>query len=161
MNLHAKPPAEEDRLRLCALGLLHDLDAATRDALVGLFLVEDVAADRHLLEEGQVNSRLFVVLKGIVSVRLPKRATRPTEVKLATLGAGEVFGEYSLFDGHPVSATVFAADPSRVAWIEKSTLDAFFDENPGAARPFYDAMIRVLIGILRTKNAELDYITVG
>lgn len=161
MNLHARPPVDEDRLRLSALRLLHDMDAAARDALVGRFLVEDVAADRPLLEEGQVNTRLFVVLKGAVSVRLPKRLTRPTEVRLATLGAGEVFGEYSLFDGHPVSATVFATEPSRVAWIEKTALDAFFGERPEAARPFYDAMVRVLVEILRTKNAELDFVTVG
>jgi CRP-like cAMP-binding protein len=161
MNLYAQPPVEEDRLRLAALRLLHDLDEESRDALVAKFLVEDVPTDRHLLEEGQGNSRLFVVLKGCVSVRLPKRTTRPTEVKLATLGAGEIFGEYSLFDEQPVSATVFAAEPSRVAWIERTTLDAFFEERRDAGRRFYDAMLRLLVARLRSKNAELDVVTIG
>lgn len=161
MNLYAQPPADEDRLRLAALRLLHDLDDDSRDALAGRFLVEDVPVDRHLLEEGQVNSRLFVVLRGSVSVRLPKRAARPTEVRLATLGAGEIFGEYSLFDEQPVSATVFAVEPARVAWIERSTLEEFFAGHRDAGRVFYEAMVKLLIARLREKNAELDVVTIG
>lgn len=161
MNLYAQPPADEDRLRLAALRLLHDLDEGSRDSLTGRFLVEDVPADRHLLEEGQINSRLFVVLRGSVSVRLPKRAARPTEVRLATLGAGEIFGEYSLFDEQPVSATVFAVEPARVAWIERAALEEFFAESREAGRVFYDAMLRMLVARLREKNAELDVVTIG
>lgn len=161
MNLYAQPPAEEDLLRLAALRLLHGLDEGTRTALAGRFLVEEVPPERHLLEEGQVSSRLFVVLKGSVSVRLPKRAARPTEVKLATLGPGETFGEYSLFDEQPVSATVFAVEPARVAWIERAALEAFFDENRAAGFSFHDAVIRMLCARLREKDAELDVVTIG
>ena len=154
-------PQEEDRLRLAGHRLLHDLEPSAREALIGTFRVEDVAAGRSLLDEGQSNSRLFVVLKGSVSVKLPKRATRVSEVKLATLGGGDIFGEYSLFDGQPVSATVFAVEPTRVAWLEKSALDAFVDGHREAGRRFYESITRILVGRLRAKDAELDVITIG
>jgi CRP-like cAMP-binding protein len=154
-------PREEDRLRLAGHRLLRELDVRSREALVDRFRVEDVAAGRALLEEGQANSRLFVILQGSVSVKLPKRATRVSEVKLASLGAGDIFGEYSLFDGQPVSATVYAVGPTRVAWLDKPALDAFADGYREAGRRFYEAMTRILVGRLRAKDAELDVITIG
>ncbi|MFN2428070.1 MAG: cyclic nucleotide-binding domain-containing protein [Candidatus Binatia bacterium] len=123
--------------------------------------MQEVASDQALIQEGQSNSRLFVILKGSVSVKLPKSAERISEVKLATLGAGEIFGEYSLFDGQPVSATVYATEPARVAWLEKDVLDAFVDTHREVGRRFYENIARVLIGRLREKDAELDVITIG
>lgn len=161
MAEYAQPQQEEDRLRLAAHRLLHDVESGAREALIDSFHVEDVPAGCSLLEEGQANSRLFIVLKGSVSVKLPKRASRVSEVKLATLGGGDVFGEYSLFDGQPVSATVFAVQATRVACLEKSALDAFVDGHREAGRRFYESIARMLVGRLRAKDAELDVISIG
>lgn len=155
------PQKEEDRLRLAGHRLLHEVEAPTRGALIDSFHVEDVPAGQSVLEEGQTNSRLFIVLKGSVSVKLPKRAARVSEVKLASLGSGDIFGEYSLFDGRPVSATVFAVEPTRVAWIEKSELDAFVDGHREAGRRFYETIARILVSRLRAKDAELDIVSIG
>jgi CRP-like cAMP-binding protein len=159
--LTTEPLREEDRLRLSNHPILHDLGEGLRDQVIEKFRVADLATDVHILEEGQANTRLFVVLKGAVSVRLPKDARRVSEVKLATLGAGEVFGEYSLFDARPVSAAVYAAEPTRLAWVEKGELDAFLDAHREVGRRFYEGMIRILVARLRAKNAELDLVTIG
>jgi CRP-like cAMP-binding protein len=161
MSEQAKPQQEEDRLRLAGHQLLHSIESRAREALIDSFCIEDAPAGLSLLDEGQPNSRLFIILKGSVSVKLPKRATRVSEVKLATLGAGGIFGEYSLFDGQPVSATVFAVQDTRVAWIEKSSLDAFVDGHREAGRCLYETIARMLVGRLRAKDAELDVISVG
>jgi CRP-like cAMP-binding protein len=160
MSEHRRPEPE-DRLRLAGHRLLHDVDSDAREALIDSFRVEDVPAGRSLLQEGQSNSRLFIILKGEVSVRLPKRATRVSEVKLGTLAGGEVFGEYSLFDGQPVSATVFAVQQTRVAWIEKSALDTFIDGHREDGRRFYESIAKILVGRLRAKDAELDIVSIG
>lgn len=152
---------DEDRLRLSAHRLLHDLDDGLRNELIGKFHVEDVDAGTHLLEEGQSNSRLFIVLKGAVSVKLPKQTRRVSEVKLATLGAGETFGEYSLFDAQPVSAAVYAAEPTRLAGLEKADLDIFVESHREVTRRLYESVIRILVARLRAKNAELDLVTIG
>lgn len=152
---------QEDRLRLAGHRLLHDIASDARDDLIDRFHVEEVLQGKALLEEGEPNSRLFIILAGEVSVKLPKRASRVSEVKLATLGTGDILGEYSLFDGQPVSATVYALRPTRVAWLEKRVLDAFVDAHREAGRGFYENIARVLIGRLRAKDAELDVLTIG
>lgn len=154
-------PQEEDRLRLSSHPLLRELESGARAALIDSFQVGEVPGGEPLLEEGQTNFRLFVILKGSVSVKLPKRARRVSEVKLAALGAGDLFGEYSLFDGQPVSATVFAVESTRVAWLEKSALAAFIGRYPEAGRRFYETLLKILVGRLRAKDAELDVLTIG
>lgn len=161
MIANTRSHEEEDRLRLSGHRLLHDLEVPAREALIASFHVQDVPSGHPLLQEGERNSRLFVVLKGSVSVELPRRAQRVSEVKLGTLGSGEFFGEYSLFDGQPVSATVFAAEPTRLAWLEKSALDAFVEGWPDAGRRLYETIVRILVGRLREKDAELDIVTIG
>lgn len=161
MRENAQPPSEEDRLRLAGHRLLHDLEESSRDALISSFHVADVPAGQTVLEEGQANAVLFVVLKGSISVKLPRRAQRVTEVKLATLGAGDIFGEYSLFDGQPVSASVFATHPTRIAWLEKSALDGFVVGHGEVGRRFYENILRILVERLRAKDAELDVISIG
>ena len=162
MTATSQRPGHEDGVRLSAHGILHHLRDDVRNELIEQFHVEDVAAGAHVLEEGGLNSRLFIVLKGAVSVKLPKQGRRVTEVRLATLGVGEAFGEYSLFDAQPVSAAVYATEPTRLAWIEKTTLDGFIaSHDPETARCFYEGVIRILVTRLREKNAELDFITIG
>jgi CRP-like cAMP-binding protein len=144
---------EEDRTLLSAHRILCDLSDGLRTELIGKFHVEDVDAGVHLLEEGQTNSRLFFVLKGAVSVKLPKQAGRVSEVKLATLGAGEIFGEYSLFDAQPVSAAVYAAEPTRLAWLEKADLDVFVDSHREVNHRFE--------GLLGNPNNSRDVTEIG
>ena len=152
---------EQDRLELAKHPLLCGLDDAARDAFIEIVHVEDVPAGRWVLEEGQPNARLFIILEGAVSVKLPKRARRVSEVKLATLAAGDIFGEYSVFDGQPVSATVFAVQDARVAWVEKAALDAYVDGHREAGRGLYEALVKILVGRLRANDTELDVITIG
>jgi CRP-like cAMP-binding protein len=161
MSEYEQAPTEEDQLRLSALVLFHDIEESARDTLIGSFNVEDAPSGRPLLDEGETNTRLYVILKGSVGVKLPKRDDRVSEVKLATLTAGQIFGEYSLFDGEPVSATVFATEPSRIAWLEKMALDAFVDGHREAGRRLYENISRMLIRRLRDKNAEMDLVTIG
>lgn len=161
MSRSGQAATEEDRLRISGHRLFRDLASDAREALIEGFQVEDVPADWTLLEEGQANSCLFIVLKGSVSVKLPTRAERVSEVKLATLGDGDFFGEYSFFDGQRVSATVYAVKPTRVAWLDKSALDAFVKGHAEAGRRFYASIARMLVGRLRAKDAELDVITIG
>src|SRR5262245_39988690 len=65
-------------------------------------------AGETVIAEGQVNTRLFVVLQGEVEVCLPARGDRFTAVRLARLGSGSCMGEYSFIDQKPTSAAVVA-----------------------------------------------------
>ncbi len=75
---------------------------------------------------------------------------------LALDPAGQVGGEYSVFDGEPASARVESLGPSRLARIEGVALLAFLDGAPSAGVVGYRNRLTVLIHRPRKKDAELD-----
>jgi CRP/FNR family transcriptional regulator, cyclic AMP receptor protein len=53
---------------------------------------------------------------------------------LRTLGPGDYFGEISMIDGKPRSATVTAVEPLKALAIPHLNFEAVLDEDPGFAR---------------------------
>lgn len=147
---------EEGRRTLEALRLFEGMEEGSRATLIGSFNFVEVSAGSVIFHEGETNTRLYVMLDGLLEVKLPMTARREAAVGVATVEQGEVFGEYSIFDGRPVSATIAAVRLSHFAWIEKLSLDAFVDGHPAAGRCVYDNLVRVLIERLREKTAALD-----
>ena len=66
-------------------------------------------------------------------------------VQRRTLGPGDYFGEISLIDGRPRSATVVAEGPLHTAVIDNSTFQPLIDESPEFAR----SLLLALCGRLR------------
>ena len=73
-----------------------------------------------------VRPRDLVIVSGTVSV------TRGGE-HISDAGAGEFFGEMSVFDGETRSATVAAAAPVHVLSLERHELFQLMDEQPSLA----------------------------
>ncbi|MGH9026407.1 MAG: cyclic nucleotide-binding domain-containing protein [Acidimicrobiia bacterium] len=61
----------------------------------------DVPAGREIVQEGRTGHEFFLILDGNASVTRHKR-------KVATLGAGEYFGEMAVLDRGPRTASVTA-----------------------------------------------------
>lgn len=93
----------------------------------------EVAEGRDLVEQGATGHEGFVILAGKATVKRNGR-------KVATLGPGDVFGELSLFDGGPRSASVSAATPLTVLVIGQREFTAVLDEVPGLARKILAAL---------------------
>lgn len=64
----------------------------------------DLAAGKTLIEQGQRNDTFFIIVNGEVDVDI--RGHRPRR-----LGAGDFFGEMSMLDREPATATVTTATP--------------------------------------------------
>ncbi|MBW3618966.1 MAG: cyclic nucleotide-binding domain-containing protein [Actinobacteria bacterium] len=75
--------------------------------VASLLDVVEVETGRVLTREGERGLEFFVLLEGTASVRRNER-------ELATLVAGDVFGEMALVDEVRRSATVVAATPLRL-----------------------------------------------
>src|SRR5262245_41742069 len=68
-----------------------------------------------VFDEGEAGDQLYVVLDG--KIRLTRTASDGRENLLSVLGPGEMFGELSLFDPRPRTASAVAVTDSRLAGL--------------------------------------------
>jgi len=83
-----------------------------------------------IFQQGDEGSSLFVVEDGAVDISFGEGKAR---VVLASLFNGQYFGELSLFDGSPRSATATASKRSRLIRLDREDLVDFVNKNPDAA----------------------------
>jgi CRP/FNR family cyclic AMP-dependent transcriptional regulator len=98
-------------------------------------------AGETILTEGEKGDTAFLILEGSVEVVVGTGGTSRT---IGTLDAGDVFGEMSLIDAGPRSATIKAA--SDTTCIETSS-DGFFElveANPNEAVTVLNTLVRRL-----------------
>jgi len=108
-------------------------DSLTDDDIAALSQrVESVDYDPGdvIFRQGEKGSSLFVIEDGAVEISYGEGRAR---VVLATLFTGQYFGELSLFDGSPRSATATAAKRSRLVRLDRDDLVDFVNKNPAAA----------------------------
>ncbi|WP_437569782.1 cyclic nucleotide-binding domain-containing protein [Sorangium sp. So ce542] len=74
--------------------------------------------------EGDSGREMFVLLAGEMEVL--KRSKRDVEARVAVLGPSDWFGEMSILDVMPRSATVRAIAPSRLMRVTAHDLDALY-----------------------------------
>ncbi len=99
-----------------------------------------------------------ILIKGQAEVLFPKRNKRLETVKLAIKNVGGFFGEYSLIDSKPSSASVIATQPGELVKITKLDLDAALKTNDRIAKTIYLNILRVLVRRLRIINKEYDMV---
>ena len=85
-----------------------------------------------LFHEGDSGDKLYVVLDG--KVKLGRTSADGRENLLAILGPGQMFGELSLFDPGPRSATVTAVTDTTFASLSHEDLLKWLDGRPQVAR---------------------------
>lgn len=87
----------------------------------------DVEEGKVLIKEGDAGHEFFVVAEGTATATLRGK-------KLADLGSGGFFGEMSLLDHGPRSATVTAKSPMRLYVLDGRSFARFLDEVPTVGR---------------------------
>ena len=98
-------------------------DSALEHLAQSLSVIEPGAGD-VLFREGDPADDMFVVLSGEIEVL--KRSRQNSESRVAILGPGDWFGEMSIVDVQPRSATVRAVAPSRLLRITSVDLDGLY-----------------------------------
>ena len=115
---------------LANIGLFESLTDDDLNALSLKLEESDYAEGAIVFNQGDAGSSMFIVGEGGVEISYGEGRTK---VILATLFAGQYFGELSLFDGSPRSATATAIKPSRLIRLDRDDLVDFVNKNPAAA----------------------------
>ncbi|WP_101525618.1 MULTISPECIES: Crp/Fnr family transcriptional regulator [Nocardioides] len=99
-----------------------------------------------LFHEGDSGDRLYIVTDG--KVKLGRSAADGRENLLAVMGPGQMFGELSLFDPGPRSATVTAVTDAGFASLSHDDLLLWLEGRPMVAR----SLLSQLAARLRKSN---------
>ena len=121
---------DNDVLRRAPLFSALDDEAAT--ALRGSLAETTLRRGDVLFHEGDSGDRLFVVVEG--KVKLGRTSADGRENLIAVLGPGQMFGELSLFDPGPRSATVTAVTDAQLMSLTHDELLRWLDGRPAVAR---------------------------
>lgn len=133
-----------DRALLERNKLFHDVDfESIRHILEGCRVIT-LKARATLLEFGQRNTSLYLVLDGELRVYLNDRDLAPH----AVIGPGECVGELSLIDGGNSAALVMAAQDTRLFVVPHERVWAMVDNSNGIARN----LLAILAGRIRNDN---------
>ncbi|QCX28821.1 Crp/Fnr family transcriptional regulator [Nocardioides jishulii] len=135
---------DNDVLRQAPLFSALDDEAAT--ALSNSMAETKLRRGDVLFHEGDSGDRLYVVLDG--KVKLGRSAADGRENLLAVMGPGQMFGELSLFDPGPRSATVTAVTDASFASLSHEDLLRWLDGRPTVAR----SLLGQLASRLRKSN---------
>lgn len=106
------PNSKIDETVIHSAPLFSALDEESAASLRGTMISVKVAKGRTLFKEGDAGDRLFVVVEG--KLKLGTSSSDGRENLLSILGPGEMFGELSLFDPGPRTATATAVTDCRL-----------------------------------------------
>jgi uncharacterized membrane protein len=119
------------------------LEPLRKDAVRQLF-----KAGETIFNHGDVPEHLYIVEEGVIDIVLPAKGE---EIILASLEAGSFFGELSVFDSHPRTATARATADASLICIPLTSIASLTNRSPTAARQF----MSVIIHRLRTADELL------
>ena len=98
-----------------------------RDRLANLLRAKTIPRGRYIIREGEKGDSLFIIARGIAKV---ERAQNGDMERLATLYAGDFFGEGALPRGEPRNASAIAATPYSLYELIRFDLEQLFEKQP-------------------------------
>ena len=130
--------------KVAAVDLFTDLTPTELDAVVHRGTKFKRAAGSKLVEEGATDAGLQLIVSGSAQVSVGGK-------QVAELSEGEYFGEISMLDGQPRSATVVAGPEGAETFaISSIAFSDLLDEHPDIAR----AMLKALTARIRRIEAR-------
>ena len=110
--------------RLREIGLFGGLGDDTLEMFITILERVELASGTDVFHEGEAGRDLFVILDGEVEVL--RRSKRGHETRVALLGPGDWFGEMSILDVLPRSATMRVVAPSQLLRFSAHDLDTLY-----------------------------------
>jgi CRP/FNR family cyclic AMP-dependent transcriptional regulator len=134
---------------LARAGLFQGVAPEAREALASALQYSDYTRGETVFTEGEQGDSLFIVLTG--KVKVGRRAADGRENMLSVMGPSDMFGELSLFDPGPRTATATVLTDARLASLAHAALRPWINDRPEIA----EQLLRVLARRLRRTNDAL------
>ena len=97
---------------------------------------------RTIVSEGEPSQSMYILLAGRAKVQ--RSDSEGKEVILAVLGSGEFFGEMSLIDDSPRSASVITLEPCEFMAVSKDAFKSMLMQSPDVAMNVMRGLVRRL-----------------
>ena len=127
---------QDDKIeRLEAVPLFQACTRRQLRAVARIAGVFDAPADAVIIRAGEPGEEFFLIVEGTARVHVSAK-------KRLRLQPGDFFGEMSLLDGEPRSATVVAETPLRLLVIDRRNFSALLDQAPGLTQSLLVTLCR-------------------
>ena len=133
--------------------LFAGLDQESAESLIAQMTTTHMERGDILFHEGDPGDRLYVLGEG--KIKLGQSSPDGRENILAVLGPGEMFGELSLFDPGPRTATATAVAETQVLALSTEQLREYLSGRPQVALTLLAALARRL---RRTNESLADLV---
>ncbi len=128
--------------------LFHDVPPETVQRLLPIARSKTFRRGEIIVRQGEPGDTFFVIMSGEVKVLVG--AQTGDQAMVAIFGPGDCFGELSLIDGQPRSATVEAIEEVDALIIRRNDFQDFLEVNPQIMRQ----LLATLAGRIR-RTSEL------
>jgi diguanylate cyclase (GGDEF)-like protein len=122
--------------------------------IAGLFKLHEIDKGEVLFREGDDGNELFIVMSGAVasSIRLPDGGER----QIAQFMTGNFFGEMSIFENAPRSATCSSLEKSMLLGLHEKDFYRMIEEYPDIATKIMYRMLNITAQRLRDTGEFLS-----
>lgn len=130
----------------------------SRDAKAALYEIGDevgVSPDDTIIEAGEPNEFMYLLLDGAFKVYLPKGPGREVARTLGHRGPGDLLGEYSFMDSFRPTARVTASTPGLMLQVGHEVFRKWLDSDADIASTVYRNILAYLVVRLRAQDEEL------
>lgn len=119
---------------------------------------QDFRTNEVIIREGDRDQRIYLVEAGSLMVTSDIELDESRKVKpgIYTLDAGQVFGEFCLFNDQPRSATVTATSDGRLIAIDAGQLQLFMDAHPDAGYRIMKEIYQTVVERLHLTNKRVE-----
>ena len=132
-------------------GMFHGVHSAVA-AITKQLQPVDFACRQTVFAQEDPADRLYIIVSG--KVKISYRSPEGRKHLLAVMGPPEMFGELSVFDGGPRTASATALTELRAVSLDRETLRGWMADRPEVA----EQLLRVLARRLRRTNKLTDQI---
>ena len=133
------------------VSIFDGLDDKVLSQIFELGKVKNFSKGETIIREGGEGGNLHIMIEGTAEVSLKKELNDRSRY-LADLSRGSIFGEMSVFDEAPYSATVKAREDCAVHVIRGMDFKKFLKKNPSEGYEIFCALIKQISSRLRRTN---------